>query len=70
MECLEISYISFSLGYSDSILLETNEELLGIDLSVSIVGVEESEGSAKTSDAGSTSGGKLLLKSVENYRLG
>ena len=37
------TYISLSLSDLDAILLESNEELTAIDLSVSVIGVEESE---------------------------
>lgn len=37
------TYISLSLSDLDTILLETNEELSSIDLSVSVIGVEEFE---------------------------
>ena len=36
---MEISYIRLSLGKLDSVLLETNEELTRINLSVSVVGI-------------------------------
>lgn len=61
------TYISLSLCDLDSVLLETNEELTSIDLSVSIIGVEEFEGSTKTSDGGCTSGIQLLSQSVQDY---
>jgi hypothetical protein len=49
------------------VLLETNVELTSINLSVSVVGVELSEGSAQPSDGGGSSGVELLSKSVEDY---
>ena len=62
------SYIALSFCNLDSILLETDEELLGINLSVSIVGIEELEGPAKSSDGGRSSLVQLSSQSVKNYR--
>ena len=61
------TYISFSLCNFDSILLQANKELLAVNLSVSVIWVEQSEWSSKSSDCSCTSGIELLSQSVQNY---
>ena len=59
--------LALSLGDVASNVLESSEEFIGIALSVTILGVEVSEGSAKTSDSSGTSGLELGAHLVENY---
>ncbi len=62
-----LSYINFSLGDLNTVLLEANEELLGLDLAVTIVGVEGSEGSAEAAHGCGTSLVELGSHSVQDY---
>jgi hypothetical protein len=61
------SYVALSFGYLDAVLLKSYEEFLTVYLSVSVIRVEQSEGSAESSDGGSTSGSELLSHSVQTY---
>lgn len=62
-----IAYISLSLGDFDSQLLETHEQFLGINLSVAIKVVHNTEGSTESSNGSCTSGIELVFQSVQHY---
>jgi hypothetical protein len=63
------TYLALSLGDVATDVLESGEEFVGIALSVTIHGVEVSEGSTKTSDSLGTSSSELGAHLVENYTL-
>lgn len=50
------SYIGFGLGDLNAELLEAGEELLGVDFSVSIIVINNSESSAEASNGCGASG--------------
>ena len=60
--------VGFGAGDLDLDLAETRVELIGIDLLVSIEGVEVSESSSETSDCLCTAGNELLSYSLEDYK--
>ena len=47
-----MTYIRLGLCNLDTVLLETNKKLLGIDLSVAVVVVEDSECPSEAADGG------------------
>ena len=64
---IEITYLALGLGDVAANVLESSEEFVGITLSVTIHGVEVSEGSSETSDGLGASSGELGTHLVENY---
>ncbi len=55
------------LGNVDAVLTEANEEFLGIDLAIAVVGVEELEALGEAADCVGTSGGQLCAHLVQYY---
>lgn len=64
---IENTYLALGLGDVAANVLESSEEFVGIALSVTIHGVEVSEGSSETSDGLGASSGELGTHLVENY---
>lgn len=62
------AYIDFLLGDFNTVLLEANKELLGVELSVTVVRVKSSEGSAEGSHGGGAAGIELLSELVKDYQ--
>ena len=60
--------VSFSARDSNLDLAEARVELFGVDLVVSVEGIEVPESSAETSNSLCTTGFDLCANSFENYR--